>query len=233
MKTQFFTSLLGMGISVGALGLMTGYYAYKRWYKKEQMHIGGEIVTIVSIFVALGGLSAYKFTQASYHYAKKGTHYAIDATVDATHTVLEAGQGAISGTIKYFSVAILEGVGETYQHFENKWEKEKVEEFKNLKLKIISNTKTIQEKKSLIHLVLEVSNTSTKAIDFKELIKHQLLLLKDKKNHYYPVTFNEINHQNMIIPPSTTTTQEIDILIHEQNYPTLLSTPQKTIELQD
>jgi len=233
MKTQFFASLMGLGISVGAIGLLGGYYAYKRWYKKEPIHIGGEVVTIVSIFVALGGLSAYKFTEASYHYAKKSTHYAIDATVDGTHTLLKAGQSAISGTIKYFSVAILEGVGETYQHFENKWEKQKIEEFKNLQLKIISNKKTIQDKKSLVHIVLEVSNTSTKSIDFKALINHQLLLLKDKENHYYPITFNEINHQNMIIPPATTSTQEIDIFIHNENYPILLSTPQKTIELKD
>jgi hypothetical protein len=230
MGTQFFASLVGIISSGGALLLMGGYYAY-RWYKKRPIEITGEIVTIVSTLVIVWGYSAYKLSEASFHYAKEGTAYVIETGKDATDAVLDAGQEAISGTIKYFSVAVLEGVGKTYEYFEEKWDREKIEKFNALELKIISSQKEIQNGKTSLHLVLEVTNRGKNSIDLKDLVVQKLLLLKNKNEAYYPVTFNGVSNQNMNIPPATTVTQEIDVFVHDDNYPTMLSTPYQKLEL--
>jgi len=232
MGTQFFGSLLGVGIAVGVLGLMSGYYAYKRWYKKESIEIKGEVVTIISIFVLLGAISGYKLIESSYYYAKKGTNYAMEAGEYGTKAVLDAGQHAISGTIKYFSVAVLEGVGQTYDHFEKKWDKEKIKHFNDLKLEIISVDKKVQQGRAALHLILKITNVSDKAIDFEALITHQLLLLKSKNSTYYPVTFNGALNHHLKIPAGTTVEQAVDILVEDGNYPTMLATPQQQLKLQ-
>ena len=229
MGTQFFTSLAGIIISGGLLLAMGGYYAY-RWYKKRPIEITGEIVMMVSAVGIIWGYSAYKLSEATLHYAKEGTSYVLEAGKEGVDTVLDAGQEAISGTIKYFSVAVLEGVGKTYEHFEEKWDKERMEKFYALKIKILSSKKEMQNKKSSLRLTLEVTNISKESIDFRELVTHQLLLLKSKNEAYYPVTFNGGSSQNMTIPPATTVTQEIDILVHDENYPTMLSTPYQKLE---
>jgi hypothetical protein len=79
MGTQFFASFLGLGIAVGSLGFMVGFYVYKRWYKKEIIEIKGEIVTLISIFVLLGAVSGYKLAESSYFYIKKGTAALLDS----------------------------------------------------------------------------------------------------------------------------------------------------------
>ena len=220
MGTQFFGSLLGIGIAVGSLALMAGYYGYRRWYKKETIEITGEVITLISIFVVLGAVSGYKLAESSFHYAKQGTK-----------AVLHVGQEAISETVKYFAVAVLEGVGKTQDHFKGKWDKEKVENFKNLDIKVINVEKKIKYGKTALHLELHITNSGQEMINFKDLVTHQLLLLKGKKESYYPVTFNGLSDQNMIIPPTTTIEQEIDILVHDENYPTMLSTPYQELEL--
>ena len=230
MGTQFFTSLAGIIIAGGVLLAMGGYYAY-RWYKKRPIEITGELVMIVSAVGIVWGYSAYKLSEASLHYAKEGTSYVIDAGKNGVDTVLDAGQEAISGTIKYFGVAVFEGVGKTYEHFEEKWDKERIEKFHDLQIKILSSKKKIQNGKASLHLTLEVTNTSKESIDFRELVTHQLLLLKSQNEAYCPVTFNGISHQNMYISPATTVTQEIDILVDNENYPTMLSTPYQKLEL--
>jgi len=230
MGTQFLSSLIGVGVAVGSLLLMLGYYGYK-WYKKEAIEIKGESITMFTALVILGGISGYKLAESSYYYAKEGTQVVIDAGKYGTKVLLDAGQSAISGTIKYFSVAILEGVGETYTHFESKWDNEKVKSFDGLELKVLSVDKQEQNGKTSLHLTLEVTNRSSKTIDFKELIIHQLLLLKGRKEAYYPVTFNGIVNRNMLIPPATTVVQEIDILGDKGNYPTMLSTPYQKLPL--
>ena len=229
MGTQFLISLAGIIISGGALLAMGGYYAY-RWYKKRPIEITGEIVMMVSAVGIVWGYSAYKLSEASLHYAKEGTSYVLEAGKEGVDTVLDAGQEAISETVKYFSVAVLEGVGKTYEHFEEKWDKERMEKFYALKIKILSSKKEMQNKKSSLRLTLEVTNISKESIDFRELVTHQLLLLKSKNEAYYPVTFNGGSSQNMTIPPATTVTQEIDILVHDENYPTMLSTPYQKLE---
>ena len=231
MGTQFFGSLLGVGIAVGSLVLMTGFYAYKRWYKKEIVEIKGEIVTLISIFVLLGAVSGYKLAESSYFYAKKGTHYVVEAGKEGTQAVLDAGQHAISGTIKYFSVAVLEGVGKTYDHFEEKWDAKQVKNFENLELRVLSSKRNEKHGKTSLHVVLEVTNRGQETIDFKELVTHKLLLLKNKNSDYFPVTFDGTINERMLIPPATTIEQEIDIVVHGDNYPTILATPSQQLEL--
>jgi len=231
MGIQFFSSLIGVGIAIGSLLLMLGYYGYK-WYKKEPIEIKGETITIATALVILGAISGYKLGESSYYYAKEGTKAVIDAGKYGTKVLLDAGQSAISGTIKYFSVAVLEGVGETYNHFESKWDNEKIQQFNDLELKVLSVDKKQQNGKTSLHLALEVTNKGSKSINFKELITHQLLLLKSTKGSYYPVTFNGIVNQNMQIPPATTVIQEIDVLGEEGSSPTVLSTPHQKLLLQ-
>jgi len=48
---------------------------------------------------------------------------------------------------------------------------------------------------------------------------------------YYPVTFNGVTEEHMIISSATTIVQEIDILVHGDNFPTMLSTPFQKLEL--
>lgn len=230
MGTQFIVSLLGGSIAAGALLFIGGTYVYK-WYKKDPINITGEVVAVVSIFLVMGGVSAYKLAEASYHYAVVGKDAVVESVKDGTNAVLDAGQDVISGTVKYFSVAVLEGVGQTYEHFEAKWDKEQIESFKDLELRVVSVKKEMQHGKDLLHLMLEVSNVSKKSIDFNELVTHQLLLLKSKNEAYAPLTLNG-RAKSMDIPAGTTIMLQVDILVgQKEQYPTMLSTPTQQLEL--
>jgi hypothetical protein len=81
MGTQFFASLIGIIISGGILLVMGGYYTY-RWYKKRPIEITGELVMIVSTLMVIWGYSAYKLSEASFHYLKEGTSYVIEMGKD-------------------------------------------------------------------------------------------------------------------------------------------------------
>jgi len=215
----FLGSIIGLGIAGVGLTLMVGYYGYK-WYKKESINIKGETITIASALIIVGAISTYKLVESSYYYAKEGTCY-----------VLEAGQNVISGTIKYFSVALLEGVGETYDYFKEKWTEEEIKKFDALELKILSFKREAKNEKNSLHLKLEVSNLNREPLDFKALVMHKLLLIKNESEAYYPVTFDGIHQKNMLIPPMTTVVQEIDIIVHGDNFPTMLTTPHQKLEL--
>ena len=115
MTTQFLLSLLGIGIAGGSFALLAGIAIYK-WYKKEPIALmTPTVTTYVSIIVVLGAVSGYHLLTSSYHLAKKGTHL-----------ILDKGQELVSSAISFGTVTILEGVGKTYDHFQNKWEKESI-----------------------------------------------------------------------------------------------------------
>ena len=214
MTTQFLLSLLGVGIAGGSFALLVGYAIYK-WYKKEPITLmSPTVTTYLSIIVVLGAISGYHLLTSSYYLAKKGTQM-----------VIEKGQDLVSSAISFGTVTILEGFGKTYDHFQNKWEKESIAKAEKLKFTIIS----MQKRDGGIHIVFSVKNSGSKSIQLQEMIKHELILLKDEKGLCYPLKI--ANSEPIDVYSNTTLVSEVDVVLPKGILASKLVTPTQSLSL--
>ena len=218
MTTQFLLSLLGVGIAGGSFALLVGFATYK-WYKKEPIALMTPIVTTyLSIIAVLGAVSGYHLLTSSYHLAKKGTEM-----------VIEKGQDLVSSAISFGTVTILEGFGKTYDHFQNKWEKESIAKAEKLSFSIISMKKIEKETDAGVHIVFSVKNSGSKNIHLEEMIKHELILLKDEKGLCYPLKI--ANSEPIDVHPNTTLVSEVDVVLPKGIVASKLVTPTQSLSL--
>ena len=214
MTTQFLLSLLGVGIAGGSFTFLVSFAIY-RWYKKEPIDLTSPIATTyLSIIIVLGAISGYHLLSSSYYLAKKGTHMVIDK-----------GQELVSSAISFGTVTLLEGFGKTYDHFQNKWEKETLSKVEKLKFSIIS----MQKRDGGIHIVFSVKNSGTKSIDLEEMINHELILLKDGNGLCYPLRVT--NTEDIEVHPNTTLVSEIDVDLPKGILASKLITPTQSLSL--
>ena len=215
MTTQFLLSILGLGIAGGGLALLVGTALYK-WYKKRTpLSLTPTITTYLSILVLLGAFSGFNLLTSSYYLAKAGGK-----------AVLYAGQEFISETISFGSIAILDGVGKTYEHYENRWEKESLKDANSLRFTIVS-TKRLDEK---IQIVFNVTNDSSHMINLNDMVKDELILLKDKKNICYPLDMKDSKRVN--IAGGITIQSEVTLLINRDIDILALVTPLGSMALE-
>lgn len=218
MTTQFLLSLLGVGIAGGSFILLLGLAVYK-WYKKKPIDLMTPIVTTyLSIIVVLGAVSGYHLVTSSYYLAKKGTHMVIDK-----------GQDLVSSAISFGTVTILEGFGKTYDHFENKWEKESVAQVDKLKFTIISIEKLENHLDAPLRIVFSVQNSGTKSINLDEMIEHELILLKDEKGLCYPLKTSSVEQRE--VHAGTTLVSEVDVVLPKGILASKLITPTQSLSL--
>jgi len=224
MGTQLLLSLIGGGVAGAGLLLIVGRYAYK-WYKKEKIIVSGEIVTIASILLITGAISAYKLGEASYYIAKGGVEYVHDGANSALHS----GQQLIEKSLKWGTVTLLEGIGQPYHEYQKRWAEDKASPIQNMEIKIISSRITEVNDEQLVHLVVEVKNSGTSSLNLNNLLSQELVVLTDKNSHSYPL--NKLRYENSTIKSGETSLREMDIILPKGVELYQLSTPMKQLLL--
>ncbi len=107
--------------------------------------------------------------------------------------IANMGQEAISNTVEYTSVAVLEGLGKTVDHFENKWDKKRLDALGNLKVSINKFDSTrLSETIVKIEMEVEIENNELDQ-DFylKDIETDNYLLIGDSKDLVYVLKFKE------------------------------------------
>lgn len=224
MGTQFLLSLVGGGIAGAGLLFIVGKYAYK-WYKKEKLTISGELVAIASILIVTGGVSAYKLGEASYHIAQGGVEYVQEGASSA----IDSGQRLIEKTLKWGTVTLLEGIGQPYHEYTQRWEADKIKPIEKMDIKIISSSVTTVNNEQLVHLVLEVKNSGATPLNLNNLLSQELIVLTDKNSNAY--SLNKLKYENSSIQAGEISLREMDIILPKGVELHQLSTPIKQMLL--
>lgn len=199
MTTQFLLSILGLAIAGGGLGLGALYALYK-WKKKNPLSFNGIITMYISTLILLGAISGYSFLTSSWYLAKKGVHMVVDT-----------GQEMVSSAISFGLVTIIDGFGKTSEHYEKKWEKNKLNERNNMEFKIIGLSKKSQNDNTILHITFSSKNNSEHIVKLNDLIKDELILLKDKKGLCFPLTLS--NGREITIAPHASLVSEVDVVL--------------------
>ena len=199
MTTQFILSLIGLGIAGVGLGL-GAIYALYRWKKKTPLSFNAIITMYISILILLGLFSGYKFLTSSYHITKKGVGYVVDK-----------GQDLVSSTISFGMVTILDGFGKTSEHYKQKWENEKINKSNKMKFSIIAIKEKKDGDKPTLHITFSSKNSSNKIVSLNQMVKDELILLKDKKGLCFPLTLS--NNREITIAPHGSLVSEVDVIL--------------------
>ena len=225
MGTQFLLSLIGGAVAGGGLLLIAGKYGYK-WYKKEPINIGGEIVAIASILVMTGAISAYKLAESSYHLAGDGVEYTKDGVKSALHT----GQQVIEKTLKWGTVTLLEGIGQPYHDYQKKWKEESSKEsVGEIEIRLVSKKQEIMGNQKRVHLVLDIKNIGSTELDLNRLFSDELIVLTDKNNNAY--SLKKLNYQESIVKAGEHSQREMDIMLPKEIELQQITTPLKQLLL--
>ena len=199
MTIDFILSILGLGIAVGGLGL-GAWYALKRWRIKNPIAFNGMVKLYVLSLVLLGVFSGYKFLTSSYYLTKQGVNYVVDK-----------GQDFVSSAISFGMVTIIDGFGKTSEHYEQKWENKKLTESSKMEFAIISVKERKDKNKSIVHITFSAKNGSNKTISLNQMIRDELILLKDKNGLCFPLKLSD--NRELTIAPHGSLVSEIDVVL--------------------
>ena len=95
----------------------------------------------------------------------------------------------------------------------------------------IISIKTIEKKdtKKELHIVFSVKNSGTNSINLNEMVKHELVLLKDDKGLCYPL---HVSYAEQIeVHPNTTLVSEVDVTLPKGILASTLITPTQNLSL--
>ncbi|MCK4442693.1 MAG: hypothetical protein KAU90_11860 [Sulfurovaceae bacterium] len=217
MTTQFILSLIGLVIAGGGLGLGALYTLY-RWKKKTPFTFNAIIAIYISTLVLLGIFSGYKFLTSSYHITKKGVGYVVDK-----------GQDLVSSTISFGMVTIFDSFGKTTEHYEQKWENQKINKSNRMKFSIISIKEKKDGDKPTLHITFSSKNDSNKIVSLNQMVKDELILLKDKKGLCFPLTLSD--NREITIAPHSSLVSEVDVIVPDGVSIKEFVTPNQVISL--
>jgi len=217
MTTSFILSIIGLAISIGALGL-GALYALYRWKNKKAISFNAFVVGYISIFILLGAFSGYKFLTSSYYLTKKGVGYMVDK-----------GQDLVSSAMSFGMVTIIDGFGKTAEHYEKKWEHQKVAQSDKMSFSIISVQESKNRDKPIIHITFSAKNNSSQIVSLNQMIKDELILLKDDKGLCFPLNLS--NNREITIAPHSNIVSEVDVALPKGVSPKIFLTPNGEISL--
>ncbi len=125
------------------------------------------------------------------------TYLIIDYLNTNKEKILNAGQKAISNTIEYGTTAVFEGIGQSLDHFEEKWEDDFI-----IKLELIDfevqkyEIKKIDSTSSIIEVdVIATNNHDEDWITLGDLDRNNYVLIGDKNDLFYPMYFRDSDLQ--------------------------------------
>jgi hypothetical protein len=216
MKAQFIISFFGI-IVAGLAFLLVAIRAIIRAHKKKPVSLPASIALCIILLTA-GAFSGYKFLEASF-----------DLAIKASKKVTALGQELLTSAVNFGTVSIFEGLGETADHFNEKWRQKMLTGVKALEFSVVSCQETRKSGRREIDLVLAIRNTSDKSANFNDMVEHQLILLKDPNGMCYPMS--GVTFDNSILPPGLTSVRQIHITLPDKISPTLLVTPAQEVPL--
>jgi predicted nucleic acid-binding Zn-ribbon protein len=163
--------------------------------------------------------------EASYHIAKDGVEYVQEGTSSA----IDSGQRLIEKSLKWGTVTLLEGIGQPYHEYQQKWEADKIKPIEQMDIKIISSHVKEVNNEQLVHLVVEVKNSGTTPLNLNNLLSEELIVLTDKNSNAYAL--NKLQYENSTIKAGETSLREMDIVLPKGVELHQLSTPIKQLLL--
>lgn len=191
------TTIILFGVLDFICGLILFWFIFSLIRKK----VKGENINILKYVFKIGGtltiiglLIVYQF-YLSFSYVKNNSD-----------EILNVSQEVISETVEYGTTAIFEGLGNTIDHFQKKWDDKFVSKIKNidvLQAKIV-NTKIIDNNQNIMIIVtLNNNNTLENTIRFNEIIKNNYALIATNDSVFFPLSTYE-NQGNNILPTGKT-----------------------------
>jgi len=217
MTTTFILSVIGLALSIGALGL-GALYALYRWKNKKAIAFNGLVVVYIAVFILLGAFSGYKFLTSSYYLTKQGVGYMVDK-----------GQDLVSSVMSFGMVTIIDGFGKTSEHYEKKWEHQKVAQSDKMSFAIVAVGEKKDGDKPIVHITFSAKNNSNKIVSLNQMIKNELILLKDDKGLCFPLTLSE--NREITIAPNSSIVSEVDVVLPKGVSPRAFMTPNGTLSL--
>jgi len=199
MTTQFILSIIGLAIAGGGLGL-GALYALYRWKNKRAISFNGMVVMYIASFIILGVFSGYNFLTSSYYLTKKGVNY-----------VVYKGQDLVSSAISFGIVTLTDGLGKTSEHYQQKWEREKLIQSNKMEFSIIAIKEKKDGEKPMLHITFSSKNGSNKTISLNQIIRDELILLKDSKGLCFPLKLS--NNRELTIAPHSSLVSEVDVVV--------------------
>ena len=217
MTTQFILSIIGLAIAGGGIG-MGVLYALYRWRKKNPLSLNRMVTLYLSSLILLGAISGYHLLSSSYYLTKKGVHLVVDT-----------GQNLVSSAISFGMVTIIDGFGKTSEHYEKKWEEEKLKKSNKMEFSIISLKEQKDGNKPILHITFSSKNRSNQTITLNQMVKDELILLKDEKGFCFPLTLSD--SREMTIAPYGSLVSEVNVILPNGISIKEFVTPNQTLSL--
>jgi len=217
MTTTFILSVIGLALSIGALGL-GALYALYRWKNKKAISFNALVVSYITLFILIGAFSGYKFLTSSYYLTKQGVGYMVDK-----------GQDLVSSVMSFGMVTIIDGFGKTAEHYEQKWEQQKVAQSDKMSFSIVAVEVIKDANKPMIHITFSAKNSSNQIVSLNQMIKDELILLKDDRGLCFPLTLSD--NREITIAPNSSIVSEVDVLLPKGVTPKAFMTPNGVLSL--
>ncbi len=115
--------------------------------------------------------------------------------------ILDAGQSAISNTVEFGATAVFEGVGQSWDHFEEKWEDDFVRKLKKVDVELKSIMSTIVDKEHnsvVVDVIYTNNNTAKDELSIDGIGRNNYILLDDENEVYYPVRIENKDNYNFL-----------------------------------
>jgi hypothetical protein len=115
--------------------------------------------------------------------------------------ILDASQAAISDTIEFGTTALFEGVGQSWDDFEAKWEDKFVTKLKKVDVEIQNvMTESHDDKHDMVtvDLIFNNKNVGAEYLSIDTLGTNNYLLIGDENEIYYPVSIQNGKNYNYL-----------------------------------
>jgi hypothetical protein len=201
MTIDFILSIIGLGVTILGLGV-GAWYGLQRWRKKSPLKLNALVAIYILVFVLIGAFSGYKFLSSSYYLTKQGVGYVVDK-----------GQDFVSSVISFGMVTIIDGFGKTSEHYEKRWEDKKLTQNSKMEFSIVSIKEKNGGDKPILHITFSSKNGSNRTISLNQMVKDELILLKDDKGLCFPLTLTD--NREITIAPNSSLVSEVDVVLPE------------------
>ena len=191
-----------ISVLTGTIGIILIWRIYKtvsKKLKKETVDIKSSILSIGSLGLILGGLILYNIYLIS------------SKIIDNKDELLGYGQKAISSTVNYGATAVFEGLGNTIDHFEDKWDSKYSEQLKNVDIEIKSVArKSINENSDTLiaEIIFNNRNTDKEKLNISHISDNNFMLVGDIDSTYYPLRIRNYQYNNYLPSGKTVLTVE-------------------------
>ncbi|MFN3404979.1 MAG: hypothetical protein ACK40G_12840 [Cytophagaceae bacterium] len=162
--------------------------------KKQPINLKSQLIRISILIFVVGVLSVYNVYLITYK------------IIDNRDQILDYGQKAISASVDYGATAVFEGLGNTIDHFQDKWDAKYSEQLKNVDIEMQTFTlKHLDENNDtfIADIIFHNKNTDNEKLNLSHISDNNFMLIGNKDSIYYPIRINN-NQYNNYLPEGNT-----------------------------